>query len=220
MASRASDAVVDRATLVRRGRWLSYTTVGYNALEGLAAIVAGAFAGSISLVGFGADSVVEVASGVAALWRLNADLDDARRARAERSARRFIGALFLVLAVYVAAGAVATLVRRKAPSESIAGIVIAALSVVVMPLLARAKRRVAAGLSSRALSADATQTDLCMYLSAIVLVGLALNAAFGWWWADPVAALVMTPIIAKEGYEGLSARDGDVQVGKQEHADD
>ena len=193
----------DRAALVRRGRWLSYVTIGYNALEGIASIVAGAFAGSISLVGFGIDSLIEVASGMTALWRLNADLDEARRARAERASVRIIGVLFLLLALYVAEDAIKALWRRDEPSASVAGIVVAALSLVVMPLLARAKRRVAAGLASRALDADATQTDLCMYLSAIVLGGLALNAVFGWWWADPVAALVMTPIIAKEGYEAL-----------------
>ena len=196
-----------RDALVRRGRWLSFATVGYNALEGIASIAVGALAGSISLVAFGADSFIEVGSGCAALWRLNAELDDARRERAERSSLRVIGMLFLLLATYVAAKAVSTLWRREAPSESIAGIVIAALSVVVMPLLARAKRRVAAGLSSRALNADATQTDLCMYLAAIVLAGLAFNALLGWWWADPIAALAMTPIIATEGIRGVRGEE-------------
>ena len=203
MTSRVVARPADRAALIRRGRWLSYATIGYNALEGLASITAGAFSGSISLVGFGVDSLIEVTSGGAALWRLNADLDEARRERAERASLRFIGILFLLLALYIAAGALKTLWKRKPPSESISGIVIAALSLIVMPLLARAKRRVAAGLSSRALKADAAQTDLCMYLSAIVLGGLALNAALGWWWADPAAALIMTPIIATEGIEGL-----------------
>ena len=196
-----------RDALVRRGRWLSFATVCYNALEGIASITAGALAGSISLVAFGADSFIEVASGSAALSRLSAELDDERRERAERRSRRFIGWLFVLLAVYVAADAVSTLWRREAPAESIAGIVIASLSVIVMPLLARAKHRVAAALSSRALNADATQTDLCMYLSAIVLGGLAFNALFGWWWADPLAALAMVPIIAREGIHGLSGEE-------------
>jgi divalent metal cation (Fe/Co/Zn/Cd) transporter len=177
---------VYRAGVVRRGQWLGYATIGYNALEGLASIIAGAFAGSVSLLGFGIDSLIEVTSGVVALWRLNADIDDERRERVERISLRLIGTLFVLLALYVAADAVKTLSRREAPSESVAGIVIATLSLIVMPLLARAKRRVAAELSSRALDADATQTDLCMYLSAIVLGGLVLNAAFGWWWADRI----------------------------------
>lgn len=203
MTPRVEVRDVDREALVRRGRWLSYATIGYNALEGLASIVAGGFAGSISLVGFGIDSLIEVTSGGAALWRLHADFDAVGRERVERASLRLIGSLFLVLAIYIAADALNTLRMRKAPSESIAGIVIAALSLIVMPLLARAKRRIAAGLSSRALNADATQTDLCMYLAAIVLAGLALNSAFGWWWADPAAALIMTPLIASEGIEGL-----------------
>jgi divalent metal cation (Fe/Co/Zn/Cd) transporter len=185
---------------------LSYATIGYNMLEGVASIIAGAFAGSISLVGFGIDSLIEVASGVAALWRLHADIDEARRERVERTSLRIIGALFVLLAVYIAVDAVKALWTHEAPRESIAGIVVAAMSIVVMPVLARAKRRVAAGLSSRALNADARQTDLCMYLSAILLGGLALNALVGWWWADPAAALVMTPIIAYEGVEALRAR--------------
>ena len=203
LTTRASD--LDRAALVRRGQWLSYATVGYNTLEGLASIVAGGFAGSISLVGFGIDSLIEVASGGTAMWRLRADVDEIRRERVERASLRIIGVLFLLLAAYVAIDAVKTLWRHEAPGQSIAGIVIAALSLVVMPLLARAKRRVASGLSSRALHADATQTDLCMYLSAILLGGLVLNALVGWWWADPLAALVMTPIIAREGVAGLRA---------------
>ena len=205
MSTQMTVSDLDRAALVRRGQWLSYATVGYNTLEGLASIVAGGFAGSISLVGFGIDSLIEVASGGTAMWRLRADVDEIRRERVERASLRIIGVLFLLLAAYVAIDAVKTLWRHEAPGQSIAGIVIAALSLVVMPLLARAKRRVASGLSSRALHADATQTDLCMYLSAILLGGLVLNALVGWWWADPLAALVMTPIIAREGVAGLRA---------------
>lgn len=205
MSTQMTVSDLDRAALVRRGQWLSYATVGYNTLEGLASIVAGGFAGSISLVGFGIDSLIEVASGGTAMWRLRADVDEIRRERVERASLRIIGVLFLLLAAYVAIDAVKTLWRHEAPGQSIPGMVIAALSLVVMPLLARAKRRVASGLSSRALHADATQTDLCMYLSAILLGGLVLNALVGWWWADPLAALVMTPIIAREGVAGLRA---------------
>lgn len=153
------------------------------------------------------DSVIEVASGGASLWRLNADIDPIRRERAERLALRMIGISFLALAAYVAVDAATSLWKRERPEASYIGIAIAALSLVVMPLLARAKRKVARGLSSRALAADATQTSLCTYLSVILLGGLALNAMLGWWWADPVAALAMVPIIGKEGVDALSGQD-------------
>ena len=196
-----------RAALVKRGQLLSRVTLAYNCLEGLASIVVGAIAGSISLVGFGIDSVIEVSSSVAALWRLRADADPARRERAEFVTVRVIGALFLALAVYVLVDAAGSLYLREAPERTVSGVVIAALSVVIMPLLARSKRQVGISLGSRALEADAKQTSLCMWLSAIVLVGLGLNALFGWWWADPVSAVCMTPIIAKEGVEGLRGED-------------
>ena len=200
-----------RAALVRRGQSLSRVTLVYNCLEGIASIVAGAMAGSISLVGFGIDSIIEVSSSIAALWRLRADADAAHRERVERVTVRTISALFLALALYILVDAGRSLVRREPPERSVPGIVIAALSVVIMPALARAKRRIAVTLRSRALTADAMQTSLCTWLSAIVLVGLGLNALFGWWWADPVAAICMTPIIAKEGVEGLRG---------EEHCDD
>ena len=200
-----------RAALVRRGQSLSRVTLAYNCLEGIAAIVAGAIAGSISLVGFGIDSVIEVSSSVAALWRLRADADTTHRERVERITVRTIGVLFIALALYILVDAGRSLILRQPPERSLPGIVIAALSVVIMPVLARAKRRIAVALGSRALTADAMQTSLCTWLSAIVLVGLGLNALFGWWWADPVAAICMTPIIAKEGVEGLRG---------EEHCDD
>jgi divalent metal cation (Fe/Co/Zn/Cd) transporter len=197
----------ERTTLVRRGQSLSRLSLLYNSLEGLAAIIAGAMAGSISLVGFGIDSVIEVSSSVAALWRLRADADPTRRARVEAVAVRVIGALFLALTLYILVDAGQSLYAREAPERSLPGIVIAALSVVIMPLLARAKRRIGAALGSRALTADAMQTSLCTWLSAIVLIGLGLNALFGWWWADPVAAICMTPIIAMEGVEGVRGEE-------------
>lgn len=194
-----------RRSLVQRGRMLSFVTLGYNIAEGAAAIIAGTLAGSIALVGFGIDSVIEVTSSVAALWRLHADLDPERRERVERLSLRIIGACFLSLGVYIAIDAGLALWKHHAPEKTLAGIVIASLSVVIMPVLARAKGRVADALRSRALRADATQTNLCMYLSAIVLCGLALYSLFGWWWADPLAALAMTPIVVREGLEGLRA---------------
>jgi divalent metal cation (Fe/Co/Zn/Cd) transporter len=194
---------IDRATLVRRGRYLEYVTIGYNSLEGMIAVGAGLMAGSIALVGFGFDSLIEVTSGTVLLWRLRADVDEARRKRIEAISVRLVGVCFMLLALYVTYDSIKSLIRREAPEESIVGIVLAAVSVVVMPLLVRAKRKVARGINSAALMADSKQTELCTYLSAILLFGLLLNAAFGWWWADPVAALIMVPIIVKEGIEGL-----------------
>ena len=192
-----------RAEAVRRGRWLEYLTVGWNSLEALIAVGLGLAAGSVALVGFGFDSVIEVSSGAVLLWRLGADADAGRREGAEAKALKLVGLSLLLLAAYVTFDAIKALAARELPEESYAGIVLAAASLVVMPLLARAKRRVASRISSRALVADARQTDICAYLSAILLAGLALNAAFGWWWADPAAALLMTPIIVKEGVGAL-----------------
>ena len=185
---------------------LNLATIAYNSLEGVIALVAGALASSVALVGFGLDSLIELAASLTALWRLHSDLDPARRERAECVSLRVIGALFLALAAYVAVDAARALLQREAPSQSTAGIVIAALSVVVMPLLARAKRRVGLQLGSGALAAESEQTSLCAYLSAILLGGLLLSALIGWWWADPVAALAMVPIIAREGIEGIRGR--------------
>jgi divalent metal cation (Fe/Co/Zn/Cd) transporter len=211
MEGRVSEQVVtigrsNRAVLVRRGRRLEYFTILYNSLEGLLAILLGLLAGSIALVGFGFDSAIEVTSGAALLWRLGVDVDEGRRERADSTALGVVGWCFLALAAYVSYDSVASLVRREAPEESIPGIVLAAASLVIMPLLAQAKRRVATEIKSGALAADARQTELCTYLSAILLAGLALNALAGWWWADPVAAIVMVPIIAKEGIDALRGK--------------
>ena len=195
--------VPDRQALVRRGLLLNYATIAYNALEAVAALSAGVLAGSVALVGFGMDSVIEVTASGAAQWRLRAHLDPARRERVERISLRVIGWSFIALAAYVAYDSTHALWLRERPERSIVGIVILALSIVIMPLLARAKGRVAHELGSRALIADAKQTSLCAWLSAIALAGVALNALAGWWWADPVAALAMVPIITREGLEGL-----------------
>lgn len=164
-------------------------------------------AGSVSLIGFGLDSLIEVTSGAALLWRLHHDLNPYRREHVERITVRIVGWCFVALAAYVGYDSLFTLIRHQEPERSIPGIVLAAVSLVVMPLLARAKRRVARGLGSAAMHADSRQTDFCTYLSAILLGGLLLNAIFGWWWADPVAGLVMVPIIAREGVEGLRSKD-------------
>ena len=200
---RTSPNTTERIRAARRGQWLSRITLFYNIGEGIAALVVGVLAGSVALVGFGIDSVIEVISSVASLWRLRSDADPVRRLHSERLALRVIGACFLALAVYIVADAGHALVAHEVREGTMAGVIITALSVVIMPLLARGKRRVAVTLGSRALVADATQTSLCAYLSFIVLVGVLLNVLFGWWWADPVAALAMVPIITKEGVEGL-----------------
>lgn len=193
----------DRASLIRRGRYLEYFTIGYNSLEGLIAVGSGLVAGSIALVGFGFDSLIEVTSGAVLLWRLHSDVDEERRERVEAISLRIVGVCFVILAFYVSYDSVKSLIRREAPEESVVGIVLAAVSLIIMPLLVRAKRKVARGIKSNALMADSKQTELCTYLSGILLLGLLLNALFGWWWADPVAALIMVPIIAKEGVEAL-----------------
>jgi divalent metal cation (Fe/Co/Zn/Cd) transporter len=192
-----------RTVLVKRGRNLEYFTIIYNSLEGLIAVGAGLIAGSVALVGFGFDSLIEVTSGAVLLWRLYADVNEARRERIEAISLRIVGVCFLVLAIYVSYDSIKSLVIREAPDESVTGIVLAAVSLIIMPLLVRAKRKVARGINSGALMAESKQTLLCTYLSAILLGGLLLNALLGWWWADPVAALVMVPIIFKEGIEAL-----------------
>jgi divalent metal cation (Fe/Co/Zn/Cd) transporter len=196
-----------RAALVRRGLALNWATIVYNVVEAVVAIGAGVVAGSVALLGFGLDSVIEVTASGAAQWRLRADLDAERRARVERATLRLIGWSFLALAAWVLYDSVDALVGREPPERSVVGLVLLALSAIVMPILARAKRRVARAMTSRALEAEATQTSLCAYLSVIALAGVAMNALLGWWWADPVAALAMVPIIAREGVEGVRARE-------------
>jgi len=199
-------AVSERRLIVLRGQRLEYFTIGWNALEGLVAVIAGVFAGSISLVGFGIDSFIEVTSGAALLWRMSVDADVQRRERNERRALKVVGACFLALAVYITYESAMELWSKRAPEHSIPGIVLACVSLVVMPLLSRVKRKVGRALGSAAMHADAKQTEFCTYLSGILLAGLLLNALFGFWWADPVAGLLMAPIIAKEGIEGLQGK--------------
>jgi divalent metal cation (Fe/Co/Zn/Cd) transporter len=198
--------LLERQAVVRRGQQLTWATIGYNSLEAIFAIGAGLLAGSVALVGFGFDSVLELASSVAGLWRLRADAKPEARLRSERLALRFIGAAFLLLAAYVLVDAVQTLIAHEAPRESVVGLLLAGASLIIMPLLSRAKQRVAAQLVSRALTAEARQTEICAYLSAILLGGLALNAGFGWWWADPCAGLLMVPLIAWEGVQAVRGR--------------
>jgi divalent metal cation (Fe/Co/Zn/Cd) transporter len=199
-------AVMDRTALVHRGRKLEHFTIAWNTLEGLLAIVMGVVAGSISLVGFGLDSFIEVTSGSVLLWRMSVDADVHRRELNERRALRIVGVCFVLLAVYIAYESGTDLLSKHAPEHSVPGIILACASLVVMPLLSPAKRNVGRAMGSEAMNADAKQTEFCTYLSAVLLGGLLLNAFFGLWWADPVAALIMVPIIGKEGIVGLRGK--------------
>lgn len=192
-----------RDSLLREGRRLEYFTIFYNSLEGLIAVSTGLLAGSIALVGFGFDSVIEVTSGAVLLWVLQRQRNESQREEDEGIALRIVGSCFLLLAGYVGYEAIVALYYQETPERSLVGIILAIASLIVMPLLTRAKRRVARELNSTAMAADAKQTEFCTYLSAILLGGLLLNALLGWWWADPAAALVMVPIIGKEGIEAL-----------------
>ena len=206
------EIALDRQAVARRGKQLECFTIVWNSLEGLVAVVAGALAGSISLVGFGIDSFIEVTSGGVLLWRMSADADARKRERREKLSLRIVGVCFLALAAYVSYESISVLISKKAPEHSIPGIVLACVSLVVMPLLSRAKKKVSNELGSAAMHADARQTDFCVYLSAILLLGLLLNAALGWWWADPTAALIMVPLIAKEGVEAMKGEMCSINV--------
>jgi len=207
-------AILKRLAIVRSGRRLEYFTIAWNALEGLVAVIAGVVAGSISLVGFGIDSFIEVTSGSTLLWRMSVDADVLGRERNEKRALKIVGVCFLGLAAYIAYESVLDLWSRRAPEHSIPGIVLACVSLVVMPLLSKAKQRVGHALGSAAMHADAKQTEFCTYLSAILLAGLLLNALWGLWWSDPAAALLMVPIIAKEGIVGLRGKACDECLGR------
>ncbi len=179
-----------------RARLLEYLTVGWNAVEAAVAITAGSVAGSSSLVGFGLDSIIESLSGGVLLWRLrDGDVGEER----ERRAQKLVGLSFFVLAAYVAYESAESLIQGEPAAVSPVGIALAVASLIVMPILARRKRAVSRELGSLAMESDSRQTDLCAYLSAVLLAGLGLNALFGWWWADPVAAFGMVVIIISEG---------------------
>jgi divalent metal cation (Fe/Co/Zn/Cd) transporter len=201
----------DRQRLLRRGLLLEVATVLWNLAEGVVAVTAGTLSGSVALIGFGIDSFVETASAVVVGWRLNAELRG-RSAEAsehlERTASKIAGVLLLLLAAYVTIDAGRRLLGFGAEArESFLGILLTSVSLVVMPFLGWSKLRTARALSSRALRADAYETIACAWLSLTTLVGLALNASFGWWWADPLAALCLVPLIVREGLEGLRGEE-------------
>jgi len=193
-----------RQDQVFRAIRLEYFTVGYNILEGAVALVLGGLANSVALIGFGLDSFVETFSGFVVLRRFRAESRGQCAAEAEAKALQYVGWSFFLLAAYVAADALHQIFTAERPESSPAGILLAALSLVVMPVLARQKRRVGQDLRSQSLVSDSRQTVACSFLSAFLLIGLALNAAFGWWWADPVGALAMVPWLVQEGREAIS----------------
>jgi divalent metal cation (Fe/Co/Zn/Cd) transporter len=195
-----SDLAETLAVHRRAGRKIEFLSIGWTTLESIVGIIAGVLAGSVALISFGIDSAIEVASSVVLVWRLT---DSSAAEDREEFAHRLVGLCFLALALYVAFEALKDLLTHSAPSVSYFGIVYAAACIIVMPLLARAKRRAAANLQSDALHADSHQSDICAYLAVILLGGLGLNALFGWWWADPVAAVCMVPIILREAISGL-----------------
>jgi len=202
----------ERTHHLRRGIRLEYFTIAWNSLEAIVAVGAGVIAGSIALVGFGLDSVIEVVSGAIVFWRLRAELGGANQEaseRAEQWALFAVGLSFFVLGAYILYESGKKLWLGERPEESVVGLGLAILSLVAMPALAFAKYRTAKRLGSRALAADAKETAICSYLSLTLLLGLGLNARLGWWWADPVAALAMLPLIVHEGREAVEeARSG------------
>jgi cation diffusion facilitator family transporter len=202
-----------RPALIRRGLLLEYLTVGWNVLEAIIAILAGIASGSITLIAFGIDSVVETISGVVLIWRLrteaHGELSEEGIERIEQRAERLVGVSFLLLAAYVAFEAIRTLVTAEAPDPSPVGVALTAISIGVMLWLARVKEQTGEALGSRALIADSHQTRACWYLSAVALAGLALNALLGWWWADPVAALAIVVLLVREGWEALAGEEDD-----------
>ena len=207
-------AAAARPGLLRRALRLEYLTVGWNIIEGLIAIAAGLAAGSVALLAFGIDSFVESASGSVMIWRLlaerNADEDDeVRIEHVERRAQKLVAGSLVLLAVYIAWDSITSLLSGERAAPSAVGIALAIASLAVMWWLSREKRRVGIALGSKAMTADAFQTDACFYLSLFLLVGIGANALFGLWWADPLAALGMTVFIGREALEAWRAEDDD-----------
>lgn len=193
-----------RSLHLRHALRLEWLTVAWNVVEGTVGVGAALAAGSVALLGFGIDSFVESASGAVLIWRLRSEQAGAEPGEVERldhRARRLVGVSLFLLAAYVALDAAFSLWRAERPEASPVGIGLTTVSLFAMVWLARAKRRAAADLGSRAMEADAFQTTACWWLSLITLAGIGLNAAFGWWWADPVAALGMTVFLVQEGRE-------------------
>jgi len=205
-------AVASRPALLRRALRLEYLTVGWNIIEGVIAIAAATASGSVALLGFGIDSFVESASGSVMIWRLLAERNataEERIEQVERRARKLVAGSLVLLAAYIAWDSITSILAGDRPQPSLVGILLAIASLSVMWWLARQKRSVGSALGSRAMTADAFQTDACFWLSLFLLVGIGANALFGWWWADPFAALGMTFFIGREALEAWRGEDED-----------
>lgn len=203
--------LTQKERLHRRGVRLEVFTITWNVVEAVVAIGAGILAGSVALVGFGVDSGIEVISAVALLWRLlraGPDASAGEQGAAEKRALYFVAATFFLLSAYIAYEAVGALLAREGPDSSTVGLVLAGLSLIVMPVLAFFKGRMGREMGSEALEADAAETWVCSYLSLALLVGVGLYVAFGWWWADPVGALAMLPVILWQGWETFEEAKG------------
>jgi divalent metal cation (Fe/Co/Zn/Cd) transporter len=199
-----------RPALLRRGLFLEYLTVGWNIVEGIVAMAAALASGSVALLGFGLDSFVESASGSVLIWRLRGEregMDHEEIERLEHRAQKLVALSLFGLAAFIAIRAIVALVGQERPDASPLGIAVTSLSIVVMWWLARSKRRTAIALGSRAMEADAFQTTACWWLSIVTLAGIGLNAAFGLWWADPIAALGMTYFLVREGRDSWAGED-------------
>jgi divalent metal cation (Fe/Co/Zn/Cd) transporter len=206
----------DRARLGRRAQLLAAASVTYNVVEAIIAITAGIVAGSVALVGFGLDSIVEVSSGLIILWQFRHRMPESR----ERQALRLMAFSFFALAAYVTFESVRALLGDHNPDDSPVGIGLAIASLAIMPFLSWAQRRTGKALGSNAVVADSTQTLLCTYLSAVLLVGLLLNATLGWSWADPIAGLVIAAVAVKEGREALRGEGCCGAIGSTRHGSD
>ncbi len=209
----ASTGYAGRERLLVHGVRLEYLTIGWNVIEAAVAVVAGVAAGSLALIAFGLDSLIEVVAGAALLWRLRRELQDREgdtdHSLMDKRVHRVVGLTFFALAAYILAESAYDLIAGNDAAVSPVGIVLAAVSLMVMPVLALFKQRIARGLGSKALAADATETWVCSYLSLVLLAGLGFNAAFGWSWADTLAALAMLPLVIREGWEAFSGDDDD-----------
>ncbi len=197
-----------RAGGLKRGLLLEYASLAWNVVETAVGLVAGIAAGSVALVGFALDSVVEASSASVLIWRLKAERSGRHSAEdAERRAVKAVAGAFFALAAYVGGRAIYDIVTGARPDESTIGIVLAVVSLIVMPVLAWRKRKVARELDSRSLEADAQQTTLCTYISGLLLVGLLANSLLGWWWADPLAGIAIAALAIREGRELWTTED-------------